>query len=78
MARRLEDETIILDTVSGSFFRLNSTGSLIWSLLATASAVDDVVAQLAAMCGVGTETVEQDVQELMGALEERGLISLAP
>jgi hypothetical protein len=77
MARELEDETVILDTVSGAYFRLNETGSLVWSRLATAASAEALAEHLVAVCGISREVAHRDVAELLDDLRSRGLISVA-
>lgn len=78
MARQLADETVILDTVSGEYFRLNETGSLIWSQLASGMSSEDALADyLAKMCAISREVAHRDVVELLEELRDRGLVTVA-
>ena len=75
-ARALDQETVILDSESGTYFRLNSTGAVIWDRLASAAPVAEVVSHLARTCEVPPEEVQADVAELIDVLVDRGLLQV--
>jgi hypothetical protein len=78
MARDLEQETVLLDTVSGAYFHLNETGSFVWSRLIVGTSLDALTDELVEATEVSAEVARQDVAELLEALESRGLITVGP
>lgn len=77
MARELGDETVILDTVSGTYFRLNDTGTRLWSRLTSPVSAEMLADHLAGVYGVSRDVVLADVVELLDELHECGLVAVA-
>lgn len=75
LAQELDGETILLDSGSGTYFRLNDTGSRVWEAVLAGRAPKDVAAEIARDTGADPVKVEEDVTALLATLESRGLIS---
>lgn len=78
MSRALGQDTVLLDTVSGTYFRLNETGSLVWARLASASSADELADELVKASEADVDIARRDVAELLEALQSRGLITVGP
>lgn len=74
MSRQLEDETVLLDLASGTYFGLNDAGAEIWSLLRAEATVAEMRARLLETFEVAPETVTRDLEALLTTLQQRGLI----
>lgn len=77
LSRELEDETVLLDLASGTYFGLNEVGASIWALLKEEASVAELrEAILRQYDGVTVETASKDLEHLLGDLERRGLIEV--
>ena len=78
LTQELDGETILLDAVSGTYFRLNPTGTQVWAGITAGRHVEEIVTGLADVAGVGQERVRTDVADLLAQLEEKGLVQTGP
>ncbi len=78
LTQELDGETILLVASTGTYFRLNPTGTQVWAALASGRGVDDVVTQLSADGGADPDVVRSDVLALLDTLLAKGLVSTAP
>ena len=74
MARRLDDDLVILDIPSGRYFELNDVGAIVWEHLDGSNTVDDLVDRVLDEYAVERDTASTDVQDLLGQLIEAGLV----
>jgi hypothetical protein len=74
MSVELEGETVLLDTLSGQYFRLNSTGTLVWTLLERACSIDELAEQFSAEVEVDAGELRRDLTELLESLQEQQLV----
>lgn len=74
MARKVSDETVILDLASGTYFGLDAIGTQIWGLLEEGRSLREICDAMVASHEVTRERIEIDVLELARALGERHLI----
>ena len=74
MARRLDDDLVILDIPSGHYFEVNDVGALVWEHLDGTNTVDDLVGKVLEEYDVDRNTATTDVHELLGQLIEAGLV----
>lgn len=77
MARKVGDDTVILDLASGTYFGLDAIGTRIWGLLEEGRSLAEVCDAMVASHEVARERIEEDVLELARALGERRLIEPA-
>ncbi len=77
LTQELDGETILLDVNSGTYFRLNETGTLVWVGLSAGRRMEDIVEGVAAEAGVDHHRVSEDVTALLVTLREKGLVSAA-
>ncbi len=77
LSRELDDETVLLDLASGTYFGLNEVGASVWAMLKEEASVAEMrEAIVQAYDGVTLETAAKDLEHLLGDLERRGLIEL--
>ena len=76
LSRVLDDEAVLLDLASGTYFGLNEVGTEIWQLIAEGRTVAEVRAALLERFEVDEATVQADLERLVGELSERGLVRL--
>lgn len=72
----LEDEVVILGLKDGVYYGLNPVGSFIWKLIQNPVSVKEIKEAILAEYEVDEETCENDLQELLGDLLDKGLIEL--
>ena len=77
LAQELHDETVLLDLDSENYFGLDSVGTRIWQLLNEGQDKTDMVDTLLGEYEVEREVLEKDISELLGRLNEAGLIKIA-
>lgn len=68
-------ETVLLDLASERYFGLDEVGTRIWALITEGSSVGEVVDTLLEEYEVEPLKLEGDIEELLSALLEAGLIS---
>lgn len=73
----LEDEVVILGLKDGVYYGLNPVGSFIWKLIQNPVSVKEIKEAILAEYEVDEETCENDLQELLGDLLDKGLIELS-
>lgn len=78
MARQVGDETVILDLSSGTYFGLNPVGAQIWKLLGEGKTLTEICEAIVSEYAVARAAFETDLEELLGALAAKGLISVEP
>lgn len=74
MARRVGDETVILDLNTGTYFGLDPVGARIWQGVTEGLSLAEVCAAVVEEFEVTLETVQADVQRLLDELLSRGLV----
>ena len=76
MARRVDDEVVILDVTSGRYFTLNDVGGLIWDRLESDCSADDLVDAVVADFAVDRNQAAEDVADLISELVDAGLVTI--
>jgi hypothetical protein len=71
------DDAVVLDPLTGTYTRLNATGSLLWNLLAEPATVGALGARLARDHGLAEDVALRDADRFVSALRERGLLEAA-
>ena len=74
MARRVDDDLVILDIPSGKYFELNDVGALLWERLDGTQSVEDLIDLVLAEYDVDRETASKDVENLLGEMIRSGLV----
>ncbi len=75
--RQLDDEAVLLDLKSGTYFGLNTVGTRIWQLLGEGSPLSTVLDTLAEEYDVTRDELERDLLSLSQELCTRGLTERA-
>lgn len=76
--RVLDGETIVLNLESGTYFGLNVTGTRVWRLIEEGASQAEMVERISREFGHPLDAVRADVDELLEALQSRGLVTVAP
>lgn len=76
MARVVGQETVILNLASGTYFGLDEVGSRIWQLVTDGATLAEICETLLTEYAVPRETLLNDLFELVGNLQERGLVQV--
>jgi hypothetical protein len=75
LARKLDDEMVLLNLDSGEYFGLNDTGTRVWELLADGRSREEVVDRLTEEFEVTAEVASVHVASLCAELVEAGLLA---
>lgn len=70
------DDIAILDLAANVYYSLNPVGAFIWDLLRTPLSLDDISGAVAEAFEVDRLRCENDVNVLIGALSEAGLVQV--
>ncbi len=73
---RLDDETVVLELRKGTYYGLNSVGSLIWDLIQQPHSIEALHSAVLEQYGVDSETCKRDVLRLIEELQVAGLVEL--
>ena len=69
------DGIVLLDMASGNIFSSNAIGARIWLRLHEGIGSADIALQISADCGASLRQVENDVDDFIRALTQRGLVT---
>lgn len=72
----VDNEMVLLNLNSGTYFKLNPTGHRIWSLIQQGGDSDFVLDQMVASFSVERELVQRDLEALVAELQQQGLITV--
>ena len=76
LSQEVNGETVILDLKSESYFGLDDVGTRIWQLLQEHGDVQQTFDVMLDEFDVDAEQLHQDLNDLIGKLEEAGLVTL--
>jgi hypothetical protein len=71
---RLQDEVIVINVASGSYFSGSGTAADVWTLLTQGASLDEAARLLATTFNAPDETVRRDIEACAVFLVERGLL----
>ena len=74
MEAELDDELVALDADAGNCFGFNGPATLVWQELAEPRTASQLKAALMNRYEVDAATCERDLEELLGDLQQRGLV----
>jgi hypothetical protein len=74
--RQLDDEAVLLDLKSGTYFGLNDTGARVWDLILEYGLLSDVLDALLKEYAVEPAVAERDLLALVSELIERRLVDV--
>lgn len=73
----VDGESIVLNSVTGTFYQLNASAARIWQLVENPQTLAAMVAHLTERFDVTAEQCRVDVLELIESLQGRGLVETA-
>jgi hypothetical protein len=73
--RDADGTTIVLDGRKWVYLKLNGSGAVLWSRLATGATLQDLTAALCDAYDIDDATARQDVEEFLAMLTERELVA---
>jgi len=76
VSTRLDDETVLLELNKGTYYGLNSVGSVIWELVQQPKSIENVYFAVLNQYSVDSETCRRDVLRVIEELEGAGLVEL--
>lgn len=76
VARRVEDEVVLVHLGRNEIFALNSTGARLWELLAEGCSVSEAIGRLSREYDVGGDQVRAETDALLKRLSDEGLVRL--
>jgi Coenzyme PQQ synthesis protein D (PqqD) len=74
--RKLEEEAVLLNLATGTYYGLDAVGTRIWELVQEQGKVDAVLESLLQEFEVEPARCEQDLLELLNQLYAKGLIGI--
>ena len=74
---RIEQDAVLLNTLSNKYYSLNEVGARFWNLLAQGKMPREVHRMLLGEFEVESPQLEQDLLELIERLHQNGLIEIA-
>jgi hypothetical protein len=77
LSSEVDDEEVVLDTESGTYYGLNAVGRLLWEQLQEPCTVEELVDAVASEFDVGREECRADVDAFLTDLGEAGLVERA-
>jgi len=72
----VEQEAVLLNTVTNKYYSLNEVGARVWNLLAGGKTLKEVHPALLEEFEVDSPRLEQDILELVEHLRENGLVEI--
>jgi hypothetical protein len=76
--RTIDDEGVVLDLSTGTYFGLNTSGTRMWQLLAEHGSLRKVVAALSREFDARQDTLERDLVAFVEHLASRDLVRVVP
>lgn len=73
--RNVDNEVLLLDTVSGHYFSLNDSASKIWNFLAEGNSLEQAAQRLSETYDISVEAARADIDELLILLKEEHILS---
>ena len=74
VAREVDGEYILLDTVADRVHQLNPSASLIWQLCCDGATVDEIAESLAEEYGLEGDVARRDVEAALAQFRELGFL----
>lgn len=76
LVRQLDDEIVILDLASESYFGLDEVGTAIWNEMTSAESIEHAYQALLAQYDVEPDVLREDMQALLQQLIEKQLLEV--
>jgi hypothetical protein len=78
VSETVDDETIIVNLDTGSYYDLNHVGACIWEQVERGQTPGEAAAQVVARFGAGADEARRAMDDLVSELVEEGLIAEIP
>lgn len=75
IAKKVGDETVILDLASGTYFGLDPVGARVWQLITDGKKLSEICTVMLEEYEVSQGDIERDALALAQDLADKGLIS---
>lgn len=72
---KLENETLLLNLVTGFYYTLDEIGGVIWEMLVDQKSPDEIAAKIIEEYDVTAEAAAQDLKELLNMLQSEGVLT---
>ena len=69
-----DDEVVIIDFDTGSYYSLDGVGVAVWGIIGSGAALEEIIRILASRYGVTREAIENPVAQLVAELQRENLI----
>jgi len=76
VSRKVQDEEVVLDLGSGTYFGLNEIGTKVWEMLKEKVPLEHLSEKIAEEYEVSLKRAQKDVNTLVMTLEKKGLIEI--
>ena len=73
-AAELDGEICLFNPQSAAYLNLNSTGSSIWNLLETPTALDDLISKLEILYAVDADICRSETESFVSEALEKGML----
>jgi hypothetical protein len=77
LVSQLQGESVLLNLKSECYHGLDEVGTRFWELLTSSESIQSAYEALLSEYAVDPDTLRGDLTELVGALQEKGLVELA-
>ncbi|NBX12083.1 MAG: PqqD family protein [Chitinophagaceae bacterium] len=74
LVSQLAGETVLMNTVTGDYFGINTVGTKIWNLLTAPATITSLVESLVASYDIAPDQCENEVNIFLKNLESRKLL----
>ena len=75
---RLDEETVLLELRNGTYYGLNSVGTVIWEMIQQPRSIEAVCSAVLEQYSVDAEICKRDVLRVIEELQGAGLVDLKP
>jgi hypothetical protein len=76
MSRQVDDETVLLDIKSGTYFGLDGVGKRVWESVESGLNLQETIDAIVSEYDVESARAEKDVLEFASDLVQRGLLEV--
>lgn len=76
LSSTLDDEVVMMSSEKGMYYNLDPIGSRIWELLDTPQTLESLCAHLMEEYDIDQATCQQETEEFLQSLADRGLVQI--
>jgi hypothetical protein len=77
LARRLDEESVLLNPADGQYYALDAVGGRVWELCDGSRTLSEIAAIIGQEFDADPAVVSADLEELIGDMAEAGLVQAA-